>query len=75
MHAKTPITTTMHRSYQPLTPATNNLLRKRWDEATHNIHRRKVTHARSTIENGAPKTYPHLHMKLKKKRMEEENVR
>lgn len=64
----------MHRSYQPLTPATNTLLRKRWDETTHEIHRRKVIHARSTIENGSPKTYPHLHMKLKKKRMEEENM-
>ena len=33
---------TMHRAYQPITPANNKLLKKRWDERRFDRHRQKV---------------------------------
>ena len=32
----------MHRAYQPITPANNKLLKKRWDMSRYDTHRRKV---------------------------------
>ena len=32
----------MHRAYQPITPANNKLLKKRWDMTRYDTHRRKV---------------------------------
>ena len=33
----------MHRAYQPITPANNMLLKKRWDISRYNAHRHKVS--------------------------------
>lgn len=33
----------MHRSYQPLKPATNRYLQQRWDQEDYENHRRKVS--------------------------------
>ena len=35
----------MHRAYQPITPANNKLLKKRWDMSRYDTHRRKVCFA------------------------------
>ena len=45
----------MHRAYQPITPANNKLLKKRWDMSRYDTHRRKVCFlsARFT-RHGAP---------------------
>ncbi|XP_013385747.1 uncharacterized protein C17orf105 homolog [Lingula anatina] len=64
----------MHRSYQPITPAINKLLKKRWDDTRFDLHRQKVKSARAVIDNKPPKTYMHLHLKLKKLQMEEERL-
>ena len=32
----------MHRAYQPITPANNKLLKKRWDQRSYDLHRSKV---------------------------------
>ena len=32
----------MHRAYQPITPAHNKLLKKRWDMTRYDTHRKKV---------------------------------
>ncbi|CAH1786337.1 unnamed protein product [Owenia fusiformis] len=64
----------MHRAYQPITPANNKLLKKRWDQLRFDTHRRKVTSAQAVIDNKPPKTYMHLHLKLKKLQMEEERL-
>ncbi|XP_031556650.1 uncharacterized protein CFAP97D1-like [Actinia tenebrosa] len=62
----------MHRAYQPITPANNKLLKQRWDNSSYDTHRRKVKSAVAVIDNKAPKTYMHLHLKLKKIQVEEE---
>ncbi|KAK3102620.1 hypothetical protein FSP39_012714 [Pinctada imbricata] len=64
----------MHRAYQPLTPANNIFLRKRWDQNFYEAHRNKVLAAQSRIDNKPPKTYMHLHIKLKKLQMEGERL-
>ncbi|XP_039274306.1 sperm axonemal maintenance protein CFAP97D1-like [Styela clava] len=64
----------MHRHYQPITPANNKLLKKRWDQSRFDIHRKKVMQAKPVIDNRAPETYMHLHLKLKKLQMEEERL-
>ena len=64
----------MHRAYQPLTAANNKLLKKRWDTTRYDMHRKKVHQAEAVIDNHAPKTYLHLHLKLKKMQIEEERL-
>ncbi|XP_063951840.1 sperm axonemal maintenance protein CFAP97D1-like [Lytechinus pictus] len=64
----------MHRAYQPITPANNKLLKKRWDERRFDTHRQKVQNAKPVIDDKPPKTYVHLHLKLKKMQMEEERL-
>merc|ERR1712159_427951 len=63
-----------HRAYQPITPANNKLLKKRWDQKRFSIHRGKVTQAKGVIDNKPPETYMHMHLKLKKLQMEEERL-
>ncbi|XP_062619866.1 sperm axonemal maintenance protein CFAP97D1-like [Saccostrea cucullata] len=64
----------MHRAYQPLTPANNIYLRQRWDQEFYEEHRKKISLAKSVIDNNPPKTYMHLHIKLKKLQMEGERL-
>lgn len=44
----------MHRAYQPITPANNMLLKKRWDISRYNAHRQKVGERRTQL-NGSTK--------------------
>ncbi|XP_046854134.1 uncharacterized protein DDB_G0286299-like [Xenia sp. Carnegie-2017] len=64
----------MYRSYQPITPASNKLLKQRWDDASFEEHRRKVATSKAVVDNKPPKTYMHLHLKLKKLQIEEERL-
>ena len=41
----------MHRAYQPITPANNKLLKKRWDMSSYNTHRRKVCFCSVCVQN------------------------
>ncbi|XP_002731042.1 sperm axonemal maintenance protein CFAP97D1-like [Saccoglossus kowalevskii] len=63
-----------HRAYQPITPANNKLLKKRWDQSRFDTHRRKVRNAKPVIDNKPPHIYMHLQFKLKKLQMEEERL-
>ncbi|CAF0792764.1 unnamed protein product [Adineta steineri] len=56
----------MHKSYQPTLPAANRLLQKKWDDKYFSEHRILVRDARPSIDTRPPRTYLHLHMKLKK---------
>ena len=56
----------MHSNYQPITPASNKLLKKRWDGEAYNMHRKKVSKARCVVDNTAPPGYGHLQNKPKK---------
>jgi len=40
----------MHKSYQPILPSTNKLLKKKWDEMYYNEHRRLVSYQWSLQE-------------------------
>ncbi|CAF0753815.1 unnamed protein product [Rotaria sordida] len=62
----------MHKSYQPTRPAANRLLQKKWDDKYYSEHRLLVRDARPTVDTRPPRTYMHLHMKLKKLQLEEE---
>lgn len=56
----------MHTSYQPLKPATNKLLKKRWDGAAQDMHRKRVSAAKPVVDTKSPATYTHLQYKMKK---------
>lgn len=58
--------TTDHRSYQPIKPAASRMLAKRWDDKAYSQHKTKLAKAKPTIDTRPPKTYVHLHLKLKK---------
>ncbi|CAF3284976.1 unnamed protein product [Rotaria socialis] len=62
----------MHKSYQSTRPSANRLLQKRWDDKYFSEHRLLVRDARPTVDTRPPRTYMHLHMKLKKLQIEEE---
>lgn len=64
----------MHRAYQPILPSHNRLLQQRWDDTYYNEHRRKVRSAQSVVDTGAPQTYVHMHLKMKKLQLEEERL-
>ncbi|CAF0726754.1 unnamed protein product [Adineta steineri] len=64
----------MHKSYQPTLPAANRLLQKKWDDKYFSEHRILVRDARPSIDTRPPRTYLHLHMKLKKLQLAEERT-
>ncbi|CAF1218986.1 unnamed protein product [Adineta ricciae] len=64
----------MHKSYQSTLPASNRLLKKKWDDKYYDEHRILVRDARPSIDTRPPQTYMHLHMKLKKLQLQEERT-
>merc|ERR1712188_97159 len=48
--------------------------KKRWDQRSYDLHRSKVHGSKAVIDNGAPQTYMHIHLKLKKLQVEEERL-
>ncbi|KAJ3176820.1 hypothetical protein HK101_010366 [Irineochytrium annulatum] len=63
-----------HRHYRSYHPACNKLLAKRWEDHARDLHRTRLRLARSTIDDGAPKVYPHLEMRLKRNQSDEERL-
>lgn len=49
--------------YQPVTPACNKTLRRKWDDQLFNNHRERVKKARSLIDNKAPRIYFPMNLK------------
>ena len=49
--------------YQPVTPACNKTLRRKWDDQLFNNHRERVRNARSLIDNKAPRIYFPMNLK------------
>jgi len=63
-----------HRSYNNILPASNKILARKTDQARYEAHRARVSKAKHSIDNLAPKPYMHLHVKLKKLQTEEERL-
>lgn len=49
--------------YQPVTPACNKTLRRKWDDEMFNNHRERVRNARSLIDNKAPRIFFPMNLK------------
>ncbi|XP_070538403.1 sperm axonemal maintenance protein CFAP97D1-like [Ptychodera flava] len=64
----------MHRAYQSILPCQSRILQQRWDQKYYDEHRQKVKEAQPMVDTKAPKTYVHLHLKLKKLQLEEERL-
>lgn len=64
----------MHKSYQSTLPASNRLLKKRWDDKYYAEHQILVRDAKPMVDTRPPRTYMHLHLKLKKIQLEEERA-
>ncbi|XP_029636648.1 protein kinase 4-like [Octopus sinensis] len=64
----------MHKSYQTILPCQSRLLQQRWDKAYYLEHRRKVATVVPMIDNKPPPNFMHLHLKMKKLQLEEENL-
>ncbi|UJR13579.1 hypothetical protein I4U23_000592 [Adineta vaga] len=64
----------MHKAYQSTLPSSNRLLKKKWDDKYFDEHRILVRDARPSIDTRPPRTYMHLHMKLKKLQLQEERT-
>lgn len=62
----------MYKSYQSISPCQSRILKERWDRKYYDEHRDKVREAKSMVDTKPPKTYVHLHLKLKKLQLEEE---
>ncbi|KAM3870222.1 uncharacterized protein CFAP97D2 [Diretmus argenteus] len=64
----------MHRSYQPLKPATNRYLQQQWDQSSYEDHRRKVSSAQPLVDTRGMKTPAHIQLKLKKLQLQDERL-
>ncbi|XP_066523104.1 sperm axonemal maintenance protein CFAP97D1 [Hoplias malabaricus] len=62
----------MHKAYQPLKPATNKFLQKKWDHTHYETHRKKVREAKPTVDTKGIRTPTHVQLKLKKVQVQAE---
>ncbi|XP_076991244.1 uncharacterized protein CFAP97D2 [Tamandua tetradactyla] len=63
----------MHRASQLTFPWASHYLQQRWNKA-YQDHRKKVQNAKPQVDTHAPPTFCHLHLKLKKLKLEEERL-
>ncbi|KAL2912836.1 hypothetical protein HK105_207617 [Polyrhizophydium stewartii] len=63
-----------YRHYNAYHPTCNKLLSKKWEERSRLLHLKKLKDVRPTIDNAPPKVYPHLEMRLKKLKLEEDRL-
>ncbi|XP_031442675.1 uncharacterized protein cfap97d2 [Clupea harengus] len=63
-----------HQAYQPVLPCVSKYLQYKWDQSNYDMHRKKVSSAKATINGTPPKTYDHLINKTKKKKLEEDRM-
>ncbi|XP_062983737.1 uncharacterized protein CFAP97D2 [Elgaria multicarinata webbii] len=64
----------MHRAYQPILPCGNKYLQQKWDKATYEEHKKKIQTAKPVIDTSTPATYGHLHLKLRKLKLDQERL-
>ncbi|XP_039600719.1 sperm axonemal maintenance protein CFAP97D1 [Polypterus senegalus] len=64
----------MHRAYQPVLPSGNKYLQQKWDKAYYDEHIKKVKSAKPMVNTTTPQTYGHLHLKMKKLKLQEERL-
>ncbi|KAL2094049.1 hypothetical protein ACEWY4_011361 [Coilia grayii] len=64
----------MHKAYQPLKPATNKYLQKKWDQTHYKEHRNKVKNAKPVVDTKGIETPSHVQLKLKKLQLQEEKL-
>uniref|UniRef100_A0A8D0AWN1 CFAP97 domain containing 2 n=1 Tax=Salvator merianae TaxID=96440 RepID=A0A8D0AWN1_SALMN len=64
----------MHRAYQPILPCGNKYLQQKWDKATYEEHKKKIQTAKPVVDTSMPPTYGHLHLKLRKLKLEKERL-
>ncbi|XP_066093250.1 uncharacterized protein CFAP97D2 isoform X2 [Saccopteryx bilineata] len=63
----------MHRAPWLILPCRNECLQSAWEKAYHN-HRKKVRDAQPLVDSHAPLCLSHLHLNLKKLKLEEERL-
>ncbi|XP_023447876.1 uncharacterized protein CFAP97D2 isoform X1 [Dasypus novemcinctus] len=63
----------MQQASQLPLPCGSKYLQHRWDKA-YQDHRKKVQNAKPVVDTQAPPTFSHLHLKLKKLKLEEERL-
>nr|XP_004663486.1 uncharacterized protein CFAP97D2 [Jaculus jaculus] len=63
----------MHRFPLLTSPWANGHLQQAWEKA-YRHHRRKVQNAQPVVDTHAPPTFSHLHLKLKRLKLEEEKL-
>ncbi|XP_064421871.1 sperm axonemal maintenance protein CFAP97D1-like [Latimeria chalumnae] len=61
----------MHRAYDPLLPASNKYLQKKWDWARYRDHRRRVETAAPMVDTKGSRTPAHHLINLKKLQLED----
>ncbi|XP_019381101.1 PREDICTED: uncharacterized protein C17orf105 homolog [Gavialis gangeticus] len=64
----------MHRAYQPILPCGNKYLQQKWDRANYEDHKKRIQTAKARVDTSSPPAYGHLHLKLKKLKLEEERL-
>ncbi|KAM9245437.1 uncharacterized protein CFAP97D2 [Leptosomus discolor] len=64
----------MHRAYQPIFPCGNKYLQLEWDKAKYEEHKERIQAAKPLVDTSAPATYSHLHLKLGKLKLEEDQL-
>ncbi|XP_062855208.1 sperm axonemal maintenance protein CFAP97D1 [Trichomycterus rosablanca] len=62
----------MHKTFQPLKPAANKYLQKKWDHMDYEEHRKKVREAKPTVDIKGIQTPTHIQLKLKKVQVQKE---
>ncbi|XP_067419740.1 uncharacterized protein CFAP97D2 isoform X1 [Emydura macquarii macquarii] len=64
----------MHRAYQPVLPCGNKYLQQKWDKTNYEEHKKRIKTAKPVVDTTPPLTYGHLHLKLKKLKLEKERL-
>ncbi|XP_008172529.1 uncharacterized protein CFAP97D2 isoform X1 [Chrysemys picta bellii] len=64
----------MHRAYQSILPCGNKYLQQKWDKANYEEHKKRIQTAKPVVDTTTPLTYGHLHLKLKKLKLEKERL-
>ncbi|XP_070799671.1 uncharacterized protein CFAP97D2 [Pituophis catenifer annectens] len=64
----------MHRAYQPILPCGSKYLQQKWDKTTYEEHKKKILRAKPVVDTSAPPTYGHLHLKLRKLKLDKDRL-
>ncbi|XP_007426711.1 uncharacterized protein LOC103054320 [Python bivittatus] len=64
----------MHRAYQPILPCGSKYLQQKWDKTAYEGHKKKILMAKPVVDTSAPPTYGHLHLKLRKLKLDKDRL-